>query len=319
MFLHCSHLGGSRETGVDKDEHSGTVSPNVRLAAATIVFTVFALSFGDALIKFTSGDFVIWQIFVLRSLIALPVLLVAALLLARQELRLPRARFWTAARSFMLVAMWIAYYAALPHLQLSAAAAAYYTLPIFIVLFSALFVGDRIAVHGWAAVVLGFAGILLILRPQASDFNLYALLPVMSAMLYAAAMIVTNRKCADEHPLMLALWLNISFVLAGLAATGIIYGMALHDRAGFLLSPWTAMNGWQWGVMAVMAASVLIGSVGNAIAYQNGPPSIVGTFDFAYVGFTVLWGFLLFQEVPDVLKVAGMSMIVIAGMIALRR
>ena len=104
-------------------------------AVGTIVFTVLALSLGDALIKFTSNTFVIWQLFVVRSAIAIPLLYSYLVVKAPSALQWPSQFLWTAARSLILVAMWISYYLSLPHLQLSVAAATYYTLPIFITLF----------------------------------------------------------------------------------------------------------------------------------------------------------------------------------------
>ena len=104
----------------------------------------------------------------------------------------------------MLTFMWVAYYTALPHVALSVAAAVYYTLPLFITLFAALFIGEMVGVQGWIAVFLGFCGVLLILKPQAEDFNAYALLPLISAILYAFAMIITRTKCKNESPLVLS-------------------------------------------------------------------------------------------------------------------
>ncbi|MGZ9812108.1 DMT family transporter [Pseudoroseicyclus sp. H15] len=186
---------------------------------SVIIGTVLALSLGDALIKGASERFALSQIFVLRSALALPVL--ALLLTARGRLGWPKAPGWVALRSAMLVAMWLLYYLALPRLQLSAAAAAYYTLPIFITLFSALFLRQRIAWLGWLAVALGFAGVLLILSPRPGDFNAFALLPLGAAVLYAGAMLLTRTRCRQEEPLMLALALNAAFVVAGGALAGI--------------------------------------------------------------------------------------------------
>ena len=70
-----------------------------------ILFTVFALSLGDAFIKRFSSDFVLWQIFVLRSVIAVPCLLGFILVLDRDALRWPSAAVWVAVRSLCLVAM----------------------------------------------------------------------------------------------------------------------------------------------------------------------------------------------------------------------
>ena len=125
---------------------------NLPLAVSVILLSVLGLSLGDALITFTSGAFVLWQTFVIRSLIVLPLLLAYLALRAPEALRRPPALGWTTLRSLMLVVMWIAYYLALPNLDIAVAAAAYYTLPLFITLFSALLIGDRISRLGWSAV-----------------------------------------------------------------------------------------------------------------------------------------------------------------------
>lgn len=292
---------------------------NLPLAVAVIVFTVLALSLGDALIKLTSGEFVIWQIFVLRSLLVLPVLLIYLWAKIPDALAVPPALGWTLLRSLMLVGMWVAYYVALPKLELSIAAAAYYTLPIFITFFSAAFIGDKIKLLGWAAVIVGFLGVLLILRPNAGDFNLYALLPLVSAALYALAMILTRTKCRAVNPLMLSVALNLTFVVVGIVAAISIMVLAPEPRQGFLLAPWAEMASREWLSMVLLAAAILIGSVGAAIAYQNGPPQIIGTFDFAYVGFALLWGMVFFAEVPDLLSLIGIILIVVAGVMSLRQ
>lgn len=292
---------------------------NIPLAVGVIILTVLALSLGDALIKMTSGSFVIWQIFVIRSLIVIPVLLGVLVARAKGGLRLPGALAWVALRSAMLVSMWVCYYLSLTDLTLSAAAAAYYTLPIFITLFSAVFIGDRISRGGWAAVFIGFLGVFLILRPDAGDFNAYAILPLISAMLYAGAMILTRTKCRQQDPIMLSLVLNISFVVVGGFAAAIVLLLPATERQGFLLAPWAGMGPSEWMSMSLLAAAILIGSIGAAIAYQNGPPAMIGTFDFAYVGFAVFWGLVFFAEVPDMVASLGMLLIVGAGILALRQ
>lgn len=291
---------------------------NLPLAVGTIVFTVFALSLGDALIKLTSSNFILWQIFIIRSSIAIPCLVFYMAMKARTALRLPASLLWTVVRSLLLVVMWVSYYIALPHIPLSAAAAAYYTLPIFITLFSAALTGDKVKRTGWVAVILGFLGVLLILKPNTNDFNWYALLPLFSAVLYALAMILTRTKCRDEPPLVLALALNIAFVVVGMVAA--VYIMSLSDevRQGFVLGTWPQMGLQQWVSMAMLAIAVLVGSVGTVIAYQNAPSSVIGIFDFAYVGFAVLWSVVFFAEFPDALSIVGMVLIVLSGVLSLR-
>ena len=299
---------------------TGTRTDNVTLAVIVIIGTVLALSLGDAVIKAISAEMVLWQIFVLRSMVALPVLFLILRVRFADVALLPRAPGWTAARSLMLTFMWVAYYASLPHLQLSIAAAAYYTAPILITLFSALFVGERVGRAGWFAVMLGFVGILLILKPAAADFNAYALLPIVSAILYALAMILTRTKCRDEHPLVLAGALNVTFVAVGVAATLLGgFGDNADTSSSFLSATWAPMAGKEYAAVLVLGVLVMLGAVGAAVAYQLGPPSIIATFDFAYVGFAVIWGLVFFAEVPDAVSVAGMALVVVAGVIAVRK
>jgi len=214
--------------------------------------------------------------------------------------------------------MWIAYYLALPLLSLAVAAAAYYTLPLFIVTFAALFGGEKVGRSQWAGVSLGFVGIILVLRPGGEAFDWAALLPILSAILYALAMILTRTRCRNEHPATLALGLNATFVVVGIA--GLIVGAFLPiEVTGFLSPDWTNMGSEEWRTTAILASLILVASVGTAVAYQAAPASTVGTFDFAYVGFALIWGALFFAERPDNVALAGIALIVIAGVLAVRR
>ena len=87
----------------------------------------------------------------------------------------------------------------------------------------------------------------------------------------------------------------------------------------FLFGEWTTMGTTEWLTMALLAAATIIASVGAAFAYQVGPPATVATFDFAYVGFAVLWGVLFFAEVLDGVTLTGMALIILAGVLAVRR
>jgi len=296
---------------------------NLRLAVTAILIAAFVLSLGDALVKQASATLPLWQIFVMRSLIATP-FLVYFIRIRTCTISIMPVRFgWTALRSLLLVFMWVVYYFALPHVPISIAAASFYTLPLFITLFAAPLTGDRVGWKGWVAVLLGFIGVLLILQPQADDFNAYALLPIVSAICYALAMIMTRSKCQNEKPLILSLWLNLAFIGVGALAIIIIQicEPSLSTRAvnPFLLGEWVPMWIDEWRTMAILAIAITIASVGAAIAYQSGRPSIIASFDFSYVAFAVLWGILLFGEVPDFITIIGILLIVSGGMLAVRK
>jgi len=292
---------------------------NIPFAVAAIVVCVLSLSLGDALIKHVSAELPLSQIFVMRSLLIAPILGLWLTLRHSRALLAPRRPVWTVLRSLLLVLMWLLYYIALPRVELSAAAAAFYTLPLFITLFSAWTTHDRVGATGWIAVVLGFIGVLLILRPDAENFNVFALLPLASAVCYAIAMILTRTRCADEHPVTLAWILSLTFIVVGLIAWAIQPWFAdVNATTALVLKPWTSMGHGEWTTIALLAVALLIGSVGTALAYQAAPPSVVSTFDFAYVVFAVLWGWLFFAETPATLAMVGIALVVVAGIIAVR-
>ena len=296
---------------------------NLKLAIGAILGGCLALSLGDALIKQESARFVLWQIFVMRSAIALPFLVYFVRLASCDVPLRPRHMGWTLLRSLILVAMWILFFAALPHIELATAAAGYYTSPLFIVLLAALLLRESITARGWFALPLGLAGTLLILRPGAADFDAWALLPVAAAACYAAAMVLTRSKCRGERPLLLSLWLNLAFV--GVGALALLALALLQPSAEaaasnpFLLGAWTPMWLAEWRTMAILACAILAGSIGAAVAYQNGPASTVAVFDFSYLGFAVVWGLLIFGEAPSLPEACGILTIFAAGVIAIRQ
>ena len=295
----------------------------MRTAVIAILVACLALSLGDAMIKQSSASFTLWQIFIMRSVIAIPFLIYFVHFRSGETTILPYGIFWVGLRSLILALMWVFYYLALPHVPLSIAAAAFYVLPLFITLFAAVFIGDKIGVKGWVAVVLGFIGVLLVLKPSSDEFNAYALLPLVSAVCYALAMIMTRIKCGQEKPIVLALWMNFAFVAVGATASVIIYisnpEAAIVDANPFMLGEWSSMGVEEWKIMAMLAVAMVIGGVGAAIAYQTHHSSVIATFDFSYVLFAALWGFVFFAEVLDPVSVVGIGLIIGGGILSVRR
>jgi drug/metabolite transporter (DMT)-like permease len=295
----------------------GTRPQRTALGVGLILASVVTMAFADALVKLVSADVTLWQIFVVRSIVAVPIL--ALLLLATGVGLRVRAPKWAFIRAALLVLTWIAYYAALPVLSLSVAAVTVYTGPIMIALLSAALIGEAVTLRRWAGILLGFLGVITILRPGTDEFSWFTLLPLASAALYALSMVLTRSKCQDDAPLTLALALHGSFLVAGLI---VIAALALADLGAetaaafpFLLGDWAPMGWREWGVIALLGVLSAAYFAGVARAYQVAAPSIVATFDYAYLVSAALWGFLFFAETPDLLTICGMVLITAAGLL----
>ncbi|MEH6718803.1 MAG: DMT family transporter [Aurantimonas endophytica] len=286
------------------------------LAIGLILLSVFLLSGADAVVKAVSADFPLWQIYIARSLFAVPILLV--LLVPDGIGRAPgMLRPWTLLRSLLLTAMWVAYYAALPNMDLSVAATALYTTPLFIAALSAFLTGDRIGWRGMAAIAIGFLGVIVILRPTGADFSAWMLLPILAALFYALAAVVTRMRCADESARVLALSLHGCLLAAGLAGALVAALLPATSANPFLFGPWAPMQGLDWLLMLGLGCAMVVVAIGVARAYQSAPPAIIGTFDYAYLLFAALWGVLAFGERLDALAFLGMGLIIAAGILVL--
>lgn len=296
--------------------HAG--SDRTRLAVALIVFAMVSLSIMDAMVKGLTDAFTLWQLCATRALVSVSILAVIVCagggIAGLQQLLRP----WVIVRSLLFVGMWLAYYAALPSIDLSVAATALYTIPLFIAGFASVFAREPVGLRRWLGIVLGFAGVVVILRPGGEDFSFWALLPVLAAMLYALAAIVTRNKCPTESPFVLALGLHTGLLLAGIVGIALVALIGPDPSSNrFVLGSWVPMGLEQWAIMGAFGTALVVVTAAVAKAYQAGPSAIVGTFDYSYLVFASLWGVIFFGETLDTLKIVGIAMIVAAGMLVL--
>ncbi|MEM7596579.1 MAG: DMT family transporter [Pseudomonadota bacterium] len=296
---------------------------NIPLGISLIIATAFTISLQDVVFKLFSNSLSLWQIFALRGVFALPALL--GLGWARRQLRVVAAgalQTWPLLRGLCLTTTFLCFYAAIPFLSLSTVGAANYIAPIFVALLSAYVIGEAVGRLGWLGVILGFAGVLVLLRPGTDAFSLFAVLPVVGAAFYALGHIITRTKCQDVPVAALALSLNAVMVLAGLGVSLALLVLPVPAELiaayPYIFGQWSAVTLGDWGVLALLAAfSVTIGLM-LAGAYKIAPPATVATFEYSYLVFVALWDILFFGLSPTPLSLAGMAMIVLAGLLVLR-
>lgn len=286
-----------------------------------ILASVLTMAFADAVVKLVSSDLTVWQVFFARSLFAIP-LMIGLAWVTRVGLTL-RQPGWTLLRSFLLVVTWLAFYASLPVLSLSVAAVAVYTNPIITTLLTATLIGELVSKRQWFGVFVGFLGVIVILKPGTDAFSWFTLLPLLGAVFYSLAMVLTRSKCQEETPLVLALTLHISFFATGLLAIALLALLQLDAEMQlaypFLLGDWASINAGTWGLMALLGVLSAGYLMGIARAYQIAPPQIIATFDYAYLVSATIWGFVFFAERPDFLTICGMVLITLAGLLVALR
>jgi drug/metabolite transporter (DMT)-like permease len=304
----------AQATAMDRDQLAAGV--------ITMIATAAGMAFGDALVKKMSADLGLWQLFVLRSVFALPLLA----LLVRATIRDRRVSrsllLWGGLRSLLLIGMWVSFYAALTMVDLATVATAYYTGPIIITLLSAWLAGETVGARRWLAVCAGFAGVVLMLRPGESGLDWPVAFAVLSGFFYAVAAVLTRTRLSGASSLMLSASLNLAFFAVGLLGSVVLVLLPAPDNLvaahPFLFGNWRGMDAGTWASVALLAVLIVAITTGVARAYQIAPSSIIATFDYVYLPFAGLWGFVFFATVPDLITLAGMLLIGGAGIAILR-
>jgi len=268
-----------------------------------ILLMVAAMSFFvamDATAKYLSQWYPVPAIVWARYCINLGMLL--AWLAARGELsRIRTARPGIQiARGFLLAAATSLYFTSLSVLPLADAAAIAFVLPLFVAALAVPMLGERIDLARTAAIFIGLAGALMIVRPGADVFTPYALLPVAMAACNALYQVLTRKVAGVEHPMTSLIWGAIIGAVL-LSAVAPFY-WKMPDQA------------WHWVLLGVIG---LLASIGHYLlirAYDFASTTLLAPFTYTAIVWAVLLGFVLFGQLPDGWSVAGMVVIVFSGL-----
>ncbi|MDG1280597.1 MAG: DMT family transporter [Pseudorhodobacter sp.] len=297
-------------------------TPEQTLAASAYVLG-FALIIGftDNFVRLMAEETGLWQFHAIRSVMVL-ILVLAAGRIWGFALR-PRNWLRVAARSALHGTALLIYFGALGFMPVAQVAAGLFTAPIFVLLIAWLWQGQPIGPVRIVAVGLGFAGVLLVLGPEAMrGASLAALLPILAGFLYAVGNVATREWCAGESAATLALGFFVALGVmgfAGLAVLTIWPTEAAPGAAGFIQRGWVTPSALFLGVTLLQAVGSLVGVSLLVRAYQIAEASRVSVFEYLNLPAAAMWGWLLWSEVLPPLALLGMALIAGAGaLIALR-
>lgn len=226
-------------------------------------------------------------------------------------------------RGLLQVSSYTAYYMAMVAMPIAEATAIFFVSPLIVTLFSALFLGESVGIRRWSAVLVGFAGILVIVRPGAGVLDPVALLPLLAAFTYATSIIITRRIGKTQTGASLAFISMAIFVaVSGLAGTIMGDGSFANDShpsLSFLLRAWSAPEGRDVVLLGACGLIAAIGFYCLAQGYRIAPASVVAPFEFVAMPLAVLWGILVWAEYPPSTTLVGIMLIVCSGIYVLNR
>ncbi|MCY0095690.1 DMT family transporter [Hoeflea sp. J2-29] len=281
-------------------------NPRTHTSAGIILMCtgVACLCVNDALAKTLTDHYSPLQIQFLRNAIALPFAILiafrmgggAALRSHRPVAHLFRGSLWIGA-TFL-------FFTSIKYMGLAEATALVFVAPLFITALSALILREQVGWKRWLAVLIGFAGVLIAVRPGTSAFQTVSLLPIATAFVYALLMLSARWVDSRESVWTLLLYMT---------ATGALLSLFIVPFA------WTPVRPQDYWLFAAVAIFGTAGMTMMTQAFRFAPAVVVAPLDYSAIIWATLLGWLFWNEIPDALTFVGAAVIIASGVFIIWR
>ena len=263
----------------------------------------FMFALNDAMGKWLVASFSVGQVIVIRSLGAFIVL---GPMIGRQgvarlfQLERPLLQFL---RAFSTTADTACFYAAVVYLPLADVMSFYMAGPIYVAALSHVILGEKVGWRRWLAILLGFCGVLIMLKPTHNAYSLSAAFAFMGSVAFGLS-IVMSRRLRGTGDASLVTWQTVGTLLVGLVL---------------------AVGNWQKASAPDLSAMLLLGVVSCAAhllitrALKLAPASTLAPLHYSLLLWAVVFGFFFFGDVPGPRILVGAAIVVLAGMFILHR
>jgi drug/metabolite transporter (DMT)-like permease len=261
----------------------------------------FSITFG--VVRQVSGEMNSWEITFFRGLFGVCFMLPWLIRAGIRSLQTSRPGIY-GLRSAVLYTGIVCWFYGLSNMGLAEATALYFTTPLFTVLIAKAWLGEPIGPRRWAALLVGFAGALIIIRPGFVELSIPAMAVLASSLLFGVTNTTTRSLALTEKP-------NAMVIYAMALQLPLAIGPALYDwsHAPWSIYPWLILL----GILTVISGQCL------ARAYGSAPISAVMPPYFLQLPFVAVIGYLAFDQTPDIWVWVGGVIICASAYFAARR
>jgi len=296
---------------------------NRAMAMLCVLAGVGLASAQDAVVKYMSSGYPAYETLLFRCIGSLPVI---AFVFWKE------GRGWSIAtplwrrvclRGAILAAAYLCFVLAIAAIPIANAVAIYFTMPFFVAGLAGPLLHERVRLHRWLAIIAGFIGVLIMVRPGAGVFEPASLLALGSALGYAVGQMLGRPLSQRVAPIVIATWQN--FIYAGMAlAIGILFmsvdfGTFSHPSLVFLSRPpvWpSAFDAFLLLGHGIFAGCAMILFIN---AYRLAETNFVAPFEYSAMIWAVFYGIVLFGDFPDLFTWIGAGIVVVAGILMILR
>ena len=283
-----------------------------------LVAAVATLTVSDSIIKWVSPFLALHQVMMIRALFSFVILAFIVHYeggFSSLYTRRPMLHF---VRGFLFVLANMFFFMGLASLPIGEVVALFFVAPLFICVLAAPVLGERVGVIRWLAIVVGFVGVLVMVKPGSEVFSMTSLLPILAAFCYAIVQMVTRKLGMRDSAGAMAVYAQFAF-LATSATVGLFIGDGRYNNQNnptfeFLLRAWEWPTLEQYWLLAVCGTMVGIGGYFLSQAYRLAQASVAAPFEYSSLPFALAAGYLIWGDWPDAAAFGGTVLIVISGL-----
>ena len=276
-------------------------------ACLLMIFSMAAFAVEDLFLKWSATDLSPGQVIAMTA--AGSAIVFGALARMNGE-RLWSPLFWSRSvliRNLSESASSMLYVTALALIPLSVNSALLQASPLVVTMGAALLLGETVGWRRWTAITVGFAGVLIVLRPWSDGFQIAGLLTVLCVVVLSARDLVTRAMPAEIGTLQLITWACFALV-----AAGVLLMLIAGDT---YVSPTPP----QWANLAVATVAGFSGYYAVTAAMRLGEVSVVAPFRYTRLIFSMTLAMLFLAERPDGPMIAGSALIILSGLYTIAR
>ncbi|WP_353937403.1 DMT family transporter [Mesorhizobium liriopis] len=293
------------------------------LGIVSLVAGIAVFSAQDVIIKLLSDTYPVHQAMTIRSLVALPLLLALVAVTGGVSTLVSKSAPLLAARGAIMFVSYTSYYLAFAALPLATCVAIFFVAPLFITILSAFFLRESVDAPRWVAVLMGFLGVLVIIRPGTVVFDAATLLPVLAALTYAVSQTLARKLGETNSAAVMTFYGNGVYLLAGIVLAMAFGGSGstegMHKSLSFLMRSWSDPSVRD---LLLMAACGVIAAVGLTLlsqAYRSTRASTVAPFEYVAILLSIAYGWFIWGEWPDFIAWAGIAIVISSGLYVMAR
>ncbi len=286
-----------------------------------LILAMFIISLQSIAVKGLGGDYPVLEMVVLRNLVALPFTLLFFRYEGKRGLPTTKQFKREFIRGIFLFLSYTTFMMGLAALPLADVESIRFSGPMMITILSVFMLGEKVESSRWLALIVGFVGVLLIVRPGSATFNIGSIFILISVLFYALTVMSTRKLQATDSSATMAFYSSLVYLAAALILVPLTIVIGeLPDAPpsiAFLFRDWTMPTLLDGVIMCGLGLVWAGWTYFMARAYSLAQASVAAPFEYLSLPINVMWGFAIWREIPTRMTLAGAALTLLSGMFIL--